>query len=117
MINAPLWFSNLIFWSLQLAVLVLAAGLLPRLLSIRQPRVLLFYWRTILTLTLLLPALQPWHRAKPMPPAVESINFEPLGSVPPSIPVSHWQLPSLDSIAPIVGVVLLSGVALRLILL
>jgi beta-lactamase regulating signal transducer with metallopeptidase domain len=115
--NAPLWFSNLVFWAAQVGLLVLAAGLLPRLLRIRQPRVLLFCWRVILAVTLLLPFLQPWHRAQPLPPAVESISFEPLGGAPPSSPVKRWQLPSLDSIAPIVGVVVLGGIAARLTLL
>jgi len=60
--NAPLWFSNLIFWSAQVALLALAAAFLPRLLQIRQPRVLLAYWRALLAISLLLPVLQPWHR-------------------------------------------------------
>ncbi len=42
----PLWFSNTLEWIAQVAVLVLAAGLLPHIFKIRQPRVLLTYWRT-----------------------------------------------------------------------
>jgi beta-lactamase regulating signal transducer with metallopeptidase domain len=115
MTNAPLWFSNLVSWSAQVALLVLAAGLLPRLLSIRQPRVLLFYWRTILAVILLLPFLQPWHRAIPVAVVVPSINFVSVPAVaPPSPVISHWQLPGLQSIAPILGVVVLGGVAARL---
>ena len=60
--NMPLWFSNLLFWSAQVALLVLAAGFLPRLLQIRQPRVLLAYWRALLAISLMLPFVQPWHR-------------------------------------------------------
>ena len=60
--NTPLWFSNLLFWSAQVAVLALAAAFLPRLLQLRQPRVLLAYWRTLLAIALLLPVIQPWHR-------------------------------------------------------
>jgi hypothetical protein len=60
--NTPLWFSNLLFWSAQVAVLALAATFLPRLLQLRQPRVLLAYWRAILAVAFLLPVIQPWHR-------------------------------------------------------
>ena len=60
--NTPLWFSNLSFWSAQVAVLALAAGFLPRLLQLRQPRVLLAYWRALLAVAFLLPVIQPWHR-------------------------------------------------------
>ena len=41
----PLWFANLVFWSVQVALLVLTAGVLPRALKLRQPRVLFAYWR------------------------------------------------------------------------
>ena len=60
--NMPLWFSNLLFWSAQVALFVLAAGFLPRLFQIRQPQVLLAYWRALLLITLVLPFVQPWHR-------------------------------------------------------
>ena len=53
--NMPLWFSNLVFWSAQVALLVLAAGFFPRLFQIRQPRVLLTYWRAILGISFALP--------------------------------------------------------------
>ena len=113
--NAPLWLSNVIFWSVQVALLVGAATLLPRALRIRQPRILLVYWRTLLAISLLLPLLQPWHRQKPVAPAVTPMAFAPPPSaVPPSPGVSRWQLPSLSSIAPLVGVVLLAGIAVRL---
>ncbi len=34
----PLWFSNLVSWSAQVALLVLITGLLLRLFPIRHPR-------------------------------------------------------------------------------
>ena len=46
--NMPLWFSNFLFWNVQVAFLVLVAAFLPRLFQIRQPRVLLAYWRVLL---------------------------------------------------------------------
>src|SRR5207248_1273557 len=64
--NMPLWFSNLLFWSAQVALLALAGGFLPGLFQIRQPRVLLAYWRAILGLSLVLPFVEPWHRMQSM---------------------------------------------------
>ena len=116
--NMPLWFSNLLFWSTQVALLVLAAAFLPRLFQIRQPRVLLAYWRGLLAISLLLPAIQPWHRQ----PAVAAIVFGPDTAAVPVIPasspaVSHWHFPSLETIAQILAVVILVGIVVRLILL
>jgi beta-lactamase regulating signal transducer with metallopeptidase domain len=109
-----LWFSNLLFWSAQIIPLVLVAGFLPRLFQIRQPRVLLLYWRALLAISLLLPFVQPWHRAKPMSGIVASTTFEfvppPSGSSPA---VAHWHLPSLELISQILGVVILAGIAVR----
>jgi len=114
----PLWFSNLLFWSAQIILLVLVAGFLPRLFQIRQPRVLLLYWRALLAISLLLPFLQPWHRAKQISGSVASTTFE---FVPPpsasSPAVAHWHLPSLDLIAQILGAVILAGIAVRFVML
>jgi beta-lactamase regulating signal transducer with metallopeptidase domain len=112
--NTPLWFSNLIFWSAQVALLVLAAGFLPRLFQIRQPRVLLFYWRVLLAICLLLPAIQPWHRL----PGVAAMVIAPDSAVDRILPASsrafsHWHFPSLSLLAPILGAVILAGIAAR----
>ena len=112
--NTPIWFSNLVLWSAQVALLVLAAALLPRLLRLRQPRVLLFYWRGVLAMALLLPLLQPWHRTTPTDAIVTPTNFELAPALSPSSPaVSHWQLPSVQSVASILGVLIFAGVAVR----
>jgi beta-lactamase regulating signal transducer with metallopeptidase domain len=112
--NTPLWFSNLIFWSAQVALLVLAAGFLPRLFQIRQPRVLLVYWRALLAISLVLPIIQPWHRL----PGAAAIAIAPditaVRVVPASSPaVSHWHYPSLPLIAQIFGIIILAGIAVR----
>jgi beta-lactamase regulating signal transducer with metallopeptidase domain len=112
--NMPLWFSNLLFWSTQVALLVLAAAFLPRLFQIRQPSVLLVYWRALLAISMLLPAIQPWHRL----PAVAAIVFAPdtvaVAVLHASSPaVSHWHFPSLETIAQIFAVAILVGIALR----
>ncbi len=112
--SLPLWFSNLMFWSAQVALLVLAAGLLPRLLQIRQPWVLLVYWRALLALSLVLPIIQPWHRIQSVGAIVISPNLTGVPVIPASSPaVTHWHFPSLQIIAQIFGVVILAGIAAR----
>jgi beta-lactamase regulating signal transducer with metallopeptidase domain len=115
--NMPLWFSNLTFWSVQVALLVLAVGFLPRLLQIRQPRVLLIYWRTLVAITLLLPLLQPWHHTQ----NTGTITFAPEitnTAIPASSPtVAHWHFPSVQIIPQMIGVVILVGIAARLLIL
>ena len=113
--NMPLWFSNLLFWGVQVALLVIAAGVLPRLCRIREPRMLLGYWRVLLLIALLLPAVQPWHRL----PSAAPILVVPDGSEV-SFPVSaapeaaHWQFSNMQTVAEGIGVTLLAGIALRL---
>jgi beta-lactamase regulating signal transducer with metallopeptidase domain len=111
--NMPLWFSNLVLWSAQVALLVLAAGFLPHLFQIRQPRVLLSYWRVILGISLLLPFVEPWHGTQS-----SAIAFTPdvgsIGAVPTSNPaVTHWHFPSLQIIAQILGGAIVVGIAAR----
>jgi beta-lactamase regulating signal transducer with metallopeptidase domain len=112
--STPLWFSNLIFWSAQVALLVLAAGFLPRLFQIRQPRVLLVYWRALLAISLVLPIIQPWHRLPGAAAIVIAPDITAVRVVPASSPaVSHWHFPSLPLIAQIFGAVILAGIAVR----
>jgi beta-lactamase regulating signal transducer with metallopeptidase domain len=115
--NTPLWFSNLLFWSAQIILLVLMAGFLPRLFQIRQPRVLLLYWRTLLAISLLLPFVQPRHQAKPISLIAASTDFDIVPPPSASNPaLAHWHLPSLELIAQILGVVILAGVAARFVM-
>jgi TonB family protein len=114
--NTPYWFSNLVYWSAQVALLVLTAGFLPHLFKIRQPRVLLIYWRALIAASLLLPFAQPWHRSENL----ATINFAPrLGEFNPIVistpapAVTHWHLPSAQIIAEIIGLIILAGIAAR----
>jgi beta-lactamase regulating signal transducer with metallopeptidase domain len=110
--NTPLWFSNLLFWSAQVAVLALAAAFLPRLLQLRQPRVLLAYWRALLAVAFLLPVIQPWHRVPAFSTIVLAPDVTNVAAAP--IPVaSHWNFPSLELIVRILGVAILAGIAVR----
>ena len=115
--NMPYWFSNLTYWSVQVALLVLAAGFLPHIFKIRQPRVLLIYWRALIVVSLLLPFAQPWHSAE----IFTNENFAPrIGGFAPivvatSAPAPRWHLPSAQIIAEIIGVIILAGIAVRFI--
>jgi beta-lactamase regulating signal transducer with metallopeptidase domain len=112
--SLPLWFSNLMFWSAQVALLALAAGFLPRLLEIRQPGVLLVYWRVLLALSLVLPVIQPWHQLQRVGTMVISPSLTGVQVIPASGPaVTHWHFPSVQIIAQIFGVVILAGMAVR----
>jgi beta-lactamase regulating signal transducer with metallopeptidase domain len=113
--DLPLWFLNLVFWSVQVALLILAAGFLPRVLQLRQPRVLVAYWRSLLAMSLLLPFVQPWHRPQNVAAIVVSSDFVPVPHPPPSTPVSaHGHPASLQTIASILGIVIIVGIAFRL---
>ena len=116
--NIPLWFSNLLFWSVQVALLVLAAGFLPRLFRIRHPRALLAYWRALLLICFMLPFLQPWHR---LPSAAAILVVPAAGKAtfsPATMPVTtSWHFPGMEVIAQVIGIVILCGIVLRLALL
>jgi D-alanyl-D-alanine endopeptidase (penicillin-binding protein 7) len=56
---------NLAAWSLQVAVLGLAAAALSRLLPIERPAARLALGQALLALVLGLPLVQPWHAATP----------------------------------------------------
>ncbi len=113
--TTPLWFSNLVFWSAQVALLALAAALLPRLFQIRQPRVLLVYWRALLAVSLLLPALQPWHRLPGAAAMIITTDDSAVRIIPASTPAaSRWHFPDLQLVAQILGAVILAGIVVRL---
>jgi beta-lactamase regulating signal transducer with metallopeptidase domain len=113
--TTPLWFSNLLCWSMQVALLMVPAAFFPRLFRIRQPRVLLLYWRTLLLISLALPLLEPWHH-----PRIIGAMLVESDSIPFVLPphsahvVSHWQLPDAELLAPALGLVILAGVLVRL---
>lgn len=110
----PLWFSNLLFWSAQVALLVVVAGFLPRLFQIRQPHVLLAYWRALLLITLLLPSVQSWHRLPSVAPvAVSTGAFTSSFPAPPAPAPTHWQFPDIQVVSKGIGIAILGGILLR----
>jgi beta-lactamase regulating signal transducer with metallopeptidase domain len=116
--NLPLWFADLLFWSVQVAVLALAAALFVKILRIREPRALLVCWRTLVGASLLLPLVEPWRRvAAPVVSALPSEFSIPEATSAAHTTVSHWQFPSWATIAEILGAVIAAGILVRLVML
>src|SRR5579859_1585230 len=106
--------ANVVSYSAQVAMLVLACAALPRVLGVRSPALQYLFWRSLLALGLLLPAIEPWRSERMvLAPAPAAFASSPLagaataGGLPPGVP--------LAALAPaIAGVVLLLGMAARL---
>jgi hypothetical protein len=111
--NMPPWFSNLIFWSAQVALLVLAAGILQRLLRLRQPRVLLVIGARSSPSACCFHCLSPGigSRASPQSssPATSPGSFF-LRQLHPCIALVFSQRPSHGQI---LGIIILAGIGVR----
>ncbi len=57
-----MWLDNLVSYSLQIAVLILAGTAFLYLFRMKAPAVLLAFWQALLVGCLLLPACQPWRQ-------------------------------------------------------
>jgi beta-lactamase regulating signal transducer with metallopeptidase domain len=112
--NAPL---NLLWWSVQISLLVLVAGLLPRVFQIRQPAALLSFWRVLLLVSVALPFVEPWRHPFVAGALERAGNITLATPVPINPPPAHWDFPSLRIVAPILLLVILAGAALRIALL
>ncbi len=80
--TASLLLDNILAWSAQVAVLV-AIGALASI-TLTHPRARLMFWQGILAITLLLPALEPWHR-----PAVEETGSVSIAATAAPVTVVH----------------------------
>jgi TonB family protein len=94
--SASWWLGNLAAYSVQVALVVTVGGLAAALLRLRQPRVKLAYWQTLLAACLLLPVLEPWQQAGLVPAAgagwAVSTRTGDVGSLVSSVPVNVWIL-------------------------
>ena len=61
------WLGNLLDYSLQVMLLIMAGGLLAEVFRLREPRVRLAYRQTLLACCLLLPLVQPWRESVATP--------------------------------------------------
>ncbi len=103
------YWSNLLAWCLQIAIVV-ALCAAPTYPSFRFPvsRARLWYWHTVLAICLVLPILQPWAKPAPDTSAVmfSTGPFRLAATPEPTHIVISWPA--------IAGVILTSGIALRL---
>ncbi|HYN02115.1 MAG TPA: M56 family metallopeptidase [Vicinamibacteria bacterium] len=91
---------NLAAWSVQVAVLGLAAAALSRLLPIERPAARLAFGQALLAVVLGLPLVQPWHATAPavtwsLAPAPAPASVAPLatpGGASPSPAIPGWPL-------------------------
>ncbi len=120
---APNAIENLVRWNLQVALLIIVAAVLFYVLRVSAPVIRHAFWRTVLVACLVLPLVQPWHS----PTVDESVQ-----SLEAAVPTASSGLAGQASAgvglpfvarvfrhvranwASYVGVVLASGVALRL---
>lgn len=99
--NTPLWWTNLLAYSAQVAALTVVGALLPFLLRIRFPRPQLWYYQALLAVCLLLPVAQPWRRpviTAFRPPAVVTTGSTPVPSAP-ARHVMRWDEIALAALA------------------
>ncbi len=110
--NISMWLDNLAAFSLQVAILVAAGSLLCRVFRLRLPSVLLVFWRVLLVACLLLPFVQPYKRPVVSPPAPAPVLFVDLPFESPAVN----SIPERSSYSPrgVIALVLVAGVALRL---
>jgi len=62
-VSATTALANVVSYSLQVALLAVAGGLIARAMRLRAPGAMLAYWQGLLGLCLLLPVVQPWSSA------------------------------------------------------
>ena len=97
--SASWWLGNLVAYSVQVALVVLAGGLAAAALRLKQPRVMLAYWQALLAACLLLPLLEPWQQVA-LAPAGSSATIISTGtagadSLISLVPLPTWVLPLL----------------------
>ena len=88
--NSGVWLNNLAAWWLQTGIVTAMAAVLLRTMPVRSPRAMLAYLQALLSLCLVLPALEPWRVASDAPlaatSAVSTLRISTLSGVPISFP-------------------------------
>jgi TonB family protein len=103
--------ANAVAWFAQIAVVVAACAALPRLLGVRAPTLQHVFWRAVLGVCLLLPAVQPWrpHEMAFVPAAAIASPSGVAAAQPPAAPGT----PPVNWLA-IAAEILGAGVLIRL---
>ena len=107
----PFWISNLIAYSLQIAILAAAGTLLVYLFRLRLPRVTLIYWQILLLACIFLPFLQRWDRPV-LGPAISGNGTVTVRA--PYIAVPMSLKPPMQFPWEVLGIILAAGIVLRL---
>src|SRR5579859_1752883 len=103
---------NLVSYSAQIAVLVLACAALPRVLGLRSPGIQYLFWRALFAICVLLPLLQPWrHELMEFVAAPSAAALLSTAATPNPAP-AHSLMPRLS--LTVIGALLLAGVGARL---
>jgi hypothetical protein len=104
--NSPL-LDNLLAWSAEIAILVIAAAIAAY--TLRHARARLYFWQAILAVAVLLPAIAPWKQPVTVALAIQEpaplVNHGIVVPVPAS---TGWHIEPLL-------LLLVAGVALRMI--
>jgi len=94
--SASWWLGNLAAYSIQVALVVVAAHLVAAVLRLRQPRFMLAYWQALLAACLLLPLIEPWQQAGLATPsgAATTVSAESgrVDSLVSLVPFQAWVL-------------------------
>ncbi|HEX6465036.1 MAG TPA: M56 family metallopeptidase [Vicinamibacterales bacterium] len=107
--------SNLVSYSAQVAVLIVACAALPRALRVRSPGLQYLFWRVLLVTCVFLPLVQPWH-AVPVSLIPGLSDFSASAAVNGATGVTGNPGASFGPLAVTAAqVVLVSGIAARLV--
>jgi TonB family protein len=103
-----LYWSNLLAWCVQIAIVVAVCAAVSRLFRLPVSRARLWYWHIILLICLALPLLQPWAKSAPGASNVSVVTgqFRLAADPAPAHVVISWPVVALA--------VLISGIGLRL---
>ena len=111
--TASIWLRDVFSYGLQLILIIATGAALAMAFRLREPRVTLAYWRTLLMACLVLPVCQPWLTADPLVAGTWLLSGEaPAGDVQEValtvVTSAPWPL------AFLVLVALTTGIAMRL---
>ncbi|MET1083956.1 MAG: M56 family metallopeptidase, partial [Burkholderiales bacterium] len=112
--TASIWLRDVFSYGLQLTLIIATGAALAIAFRLREPRVTLAYWRTLLTACLVLPLCQPWLTAETLVAGTTLVlPGEAAAGKAQEVPLTvvtsaPWPLASL------VLMVLATGIAMRL---
>jgi TonB family protein len=106
---------NLVSYSLQVAVLIGVCAPLPRALGLRSPSLQYAFWRGLLAVCVLLPALEPWrHEEMTFVPAGSGAGLATAAVFGQAAPTAGGPFVPVGAIASAAGILLLAGIGARL---